>query len=95
MAGDGTKNSCRQQIQICVSSIPLERRLPMFDFGWGPALIMMIGITLVVGGIGVLVGELIRKDRAHKRAMRKFLASLPEPERSRFQIMQDLKDLNS
>jgi hypothetical protein len=67
----------------------------MTDFGWGPALIIVIGIMLVVVGVGAFVGELIRKDRAHKRAMRKFLAKLPREERSRFAVMQDMKDLNS
>lgn len=67
----------------------------MSTWGWGPALILAIGIMLVVAGIGALISELVRKSREHKRAMRKFLASLPNEERSRFQIMSDLKDLNS
>ena len=55
----------------------------MTDWGWGPALILGIGILLVVFGILAFISEMIRKDRAHKRAMR------------RFETMRDLKDLNS
>jgi hypothetical protein len=65
------------------------------QLGWGPALILAIGIMLVILGVGAFISEIIRRDRAHKRAMRKFLASLPQEERSRFAVMQDLKDLNS
>ena len=67
----------------------------MSDWGWGPALILMIGFLLVIGGVGAFISEMARKSKAHKRAMRRFIQSLPQPERSRFEVMQDLKDLNS
>jgi hypothetical protein len=67
----------------------------MSEWGWGPALILAFGIMLVILGVGAFISEIIRQSRAHKRAMRKFLASLPNEERSRFAVMQDLKDLNS
>jgi len=66
----------------------------MTDWGWGPALILGLGILLVVFGILAFISEMIRKDRAHKRAMRRFEASQPD-RNSRYSIMRDLKDLNS
>ena len=59
----------------------------MTDWGWGPALILAIGIMMVIWGVGAFVSELIRKAREHNRAMR-------QAER-RLNVGQDLKDLNS
>jgi hypothetical protein len=67
----------------------------MNSFGWALAVIFTLGITFAVGGIVALLLAIAKRDRAHKRDMRKLLATLPAEERGRFAIMQDLKDLNS
>lgn len=58
----------------------------MSSLGWAPALIFEMGILLVSFGVIAFIADQIAKAKQFKRQSRR---------QRNFEIMQDLKDLNS